>query len=1259
MSRSNWSYFRIGAELDAVKSFIGDDVVYGAAQASMSQVAVSSWGGNLNVPIDPKQNLIAQLALGIVTRGWPTLASTRVEQSVLAFCEATTGLQFAQRTSTSDFRWNLISHLDEGNGIDRTLASGLFPIDSRLTLRDDLAFGSETEYRIFKHVLEPAFGPAIGWVELQRPLATIIDDDAAQGSLSSVERVDFAFELEADGSDPMRLIVEVDGPQHLQAVQFHTDRSRDDLSRKAGWPTVRVRVSDPACAKRDAEGLRHTIEQLIKGSPFLTSLRNTSALDEDAPLPAVLLTRWPHAIQRTQLALLNALINGRLRFDQETWDIGVIERDARCAGLAIADLLAWLRHLGSLYGTPHLPAVRVTTYNATGVNIDPVEAGVPEREPFSLDVFHRTEPDDSHSQHDLLVDVAVRAFPLHRYRDDPYERLIQQSHAGTIVRTAPRSTGAESIKWPPAIAVQNVEEKNESLRFVLQQVFRKKDFREGQLAIIHRALNRQSTIGLLPTGAGKSLTFQLPALISPGMTIVIDPIKSLMQDQVDNLRAIGIHTAAVINSDRVAKERDRDARLMGNGDRRFVFIAPERLQIETFRNEMRRACSRFPTAYFVIDEAHCVSEWGHDFRTAYLRIGQLARELCRHAGQEPPILALTATASTSVLTDVQREIGIGEPSSIVSPATFDRPELSFHIVRSSKKEKERALASLLSHMEDHLLERLEPGQGQSNAPTALGDANVGVIVFCPHVNGSIGVSAVRDFISSNVPALPDRVEFYSGEMPKNFQPPNSAATSYSSDFHQRRALANDWARYKADVQRRFKRNQVPLLVATSAFGMGIDKPNIRYTIHFAMTKTIEDFAQQAGRAGRDGQPALCSIIFSDDAHTPPNDPLASGISSREAIDRMRRSHGEAGGDTGIVMFLHSLGYLGIEEEIADICAFYHQSIEPRMSGQLGLDGAQQIVVSKRDFPFAGIHGLTRSTNVRQQTSEDRILYRLSLLGIIDDYTVQYSASGNVYSLTVHAVSEADIRSNLAVYVQRYKLADGVQQVFKVMNASRRPHAVDRAVEALTTFVYEEIEKKRREGMANMRQLLRDSKTGEELRDGIRNFLDHNSYTDRVFKILSYRDDSAWWPIIDSVTSEDLAAQLLGQCQRGLEADPDHAGVRILAGLARAMRANRDLREIVDDLDAGLNRWFSVVDSDRQRAIDVARKIAWRLQAISPDLLESITELMVLERHNTIFARGAYRYIGNPDVALICASPILDSIQQTVAAIRTYHLELRT
>jgi ATP-dependent DNA helicase RecQ len=1250
-----WSYFRTGAELDAVKSVMGDDPAYRAAQASISQVALSSWG--TIVPVDPQHKLVAQLALGIITRGWPTLATAHVEQALLAHCEAITGMGFTRRASTTDLRWEINTNAEDIDGLVETLTAGLFPIDDRVSLRSDLPFGSEAEYRIFKRVLEPALGSAIGWMELQRPLSSILEEDSVQGSFSSAERVGFAFELDAGGPEPIRLIIEVDGPQHLQAVQARIDYVRDDRTRKAGWPTFRVRLNDPAQAKRDTEGLKQAIERRVRDAPFLISLLAKSAADAEVPLSAALLTRWPHAIQRTQLALLNGLISGRLRFDQETWDIGVIERDARCAALAISDLLAWLSHFGSLYEAPPLPVVRLTAYDATNLDLKPVEATVFSPAPFILDVNHGYVSDDSHLQHDLIVDVAVRAFPLHRYRNDPYERLLHESSAGTVVRTAPRST-AEAITWPPALPVRNAEDKGDSLVFMLQQVFRKEEFREGQMAIIRRALNRQSTIGLLPTGAGKSLTFQLPALISPGMTIVIDPIKSLMQDQVDNLRSIGIQSATAINSDQDGKDRDRETRLMGSGERRFVFISPERLQIQAFRNEIRQACSRFPVAYFVIDEAHCVSEWGHDFRTAYLRIGQLARELCQHHGQEPPILALTATASPSVLSDVQREIGLADPKDIVSPGSFDRKELRFHIVRATTGEKHLALRSLLQEMEGLLNNAPKPKS--LDIPTALGDADAGAIVFCPHVNGSLGVSGVRDYISNNVAALKDRVEYYSGEAPKNFRPPMShpgSPSASSNVFPDRRKLADAWALHKATVQRQFKGNQIPLLVATSAFGMGIDKPNIRYTVHFAMTKTIEEFAQQAGRAGRDRHPALCSVIFSDDTLSPSDDPLAAGISSREALARMNRIPRREARDSSVVMYLHSRGYLGIEEEIEDICAFYHQVIEARLEGQISFDGTIEAVVSKHDFPLGLVENAEAITSAtRDRTSEDRVLYRLSILGIISDYTVQYSIGSNVYTLALHAVSETELRANLATYVKRYKLQNGVEQVLRTMETSRRLHPIDRTIEALTTFVYEEIEKKRCEGMANMRQLLRDSRSGEDLRKKITDFLDHNVFTDRVFTLLSQLDESSWWPIIDSVTSEDQASQLLGQCQRALETDPDHPGLRILAGLARAMRGNRDLQEISDDLDTGLSRWAGAVGGDHRQVIQVARHIVRRLFAISPLVLETVTERMVVERQNNLFARAAYRYVPDRRLALICAAPILVSIQHGVAATRRYHLE---
>jgi ATP-dependent DNA helicase RecQ len=406
---------------------------------------------------------------------------------------------------------------------------------------------------------------------------------------------------------------------------------------------------------------------------------------------------------------------------------------------------------------------------------------------------------------DLAVDVSVGCHPTRRYPTDPLRGVLARREI--ILRTAQRQSGYLIESWPEPRSIAKPLAQKPSLEYFLQTLFRKREFRRGQLPIIDRVLRREDVIGLLPTGAGKSITFQLPALLSPGLTLVIDPIKSLMQDQVENLVTSGVMDAIQINSDTAANERSRREWQFSQGEYRLVFISPERLQIQKFRDLLAAATGKRPIAFVVVDEAHCVSEWGHDFRTAYLNLGRIAKDYCGRDAIRPPMVALTGTASESVLRDIQRELEVMDNHAIVRPANFERGELKFEIVPVPKHKKHQELARLISEL---IPEKL------GVEPDVLTSGACGGIVFCPHVDGDLGIFKVASNLSLNLPQFatgnhndpcPDQrlIGFYSGE------PPDALEMSQPV-----------YASCKARVQRAFKVGHIPLLVATSAFGMGID-----------------------------------------------------------------------------------------------------------------------------------------------------------------------------------------------------------------------------------------------------------------------------------------------------------------------------------------------------------------------------------------------------------------------------------------------------
>ena len=333
---------------------------------------------------------------------------------------------------------------------------------------------------------------------------------------------------------------------------------------------------------------------------------------------------------------------------------------------------------------------------------------------------------------------------------------------------------------------------------ILQKYYGYTSFRKGQENIIKSIINKEDVLAIMPTGGGKSICYQVPALCLDGMTIVISPLISLMKDQVDALKTMGVK-ALLINSSLSNSEYSKVLEDIDNDECKIIYIAPERLDNLEFVNIIRGK----NISQVAIDEAHCVSQWGHDFRVSYKKIPHFINKL----EKRPIVTAFTATASNEVREDIIRILNLHSPAVYITG--FDRENLSINIVKSSSKNK-----YILDYIENHKNE-----------------------------SGIIYASTRKEV--ENI---------YEGLLKRNY----SVAKYHAG-------LSND-ARH--EYQEKFINDDIKIMVATNAFGMGIDKPNIRWVLHYNMPQSIENYYQEIGRAGRDGEDSECVLLFSPgDIHT--------------------------------------------------------------------------------------------------------------------------------------------------------------------------------------------------------------------------------------------------------------------------------------------------------------------------------------------------------------------------------------------------------
>lgn len=927
-----------------------------------------------------------------------------------------------------------------------------------------------------------------------------------QGSQWSIlEQVDFAS-LQLRGASEVReanridfllvspdgeaVAVEIDGQQHEASKE--TDAVRDRALREAGIEVTRIPASDVR----------------VGGQQIENHLRRfMGATRVDQANPALLLAlRLGKLAHQTQVAIVQALLGGWLPINGP-WRIGVefpsaaaIDPDLAADALETAarDCAELLHRVCNLYGGGHdLPAV------TTGPS-----RNIPN--PDIVICFSGAE------EHRAMV-------PTFSVADIRFPSMI----------AAPR-TNAQPMKTDSP--------NREDMRYFLQYLFRKEDFREGQWETIDRTLRGLDSIVLLPTGGGKSIAFQLSALLRPGCCVVVDPILSLIEDQIDNLNKVGIDRCFE-NSSQIPSHirRIQEKRLR---DYLFVYVAPERLQMQDFRSALRELTVSMPVSEIAIDEAHCVSEWGHDFRTSYLRLSSNARNYCTSQGHvPPPVVALTGTASRMVLKNMQLDLEIQDFDAIITPKTFNREELDFIAIQSSIDESIPSLKGFIGML---------PGKfgfsGNSFFNTA-GNNTHSVIVFTSTINTPKGTEAIAKELRGHL-RIP--IETYSGSAPSG--------------------LTGGWNEMKKTAARRFKYNEIHMLVANKAYGMGVDKPNVRCTVHFGLPHSIEGFYQEAGRAGRDQSHALCGIVFAvnADSHTlldaaTPFGDIAASVTrgSGKYVPRAEQD------DVLQALWFHNQSFKGIAEEQRRLTETV------RALGDVGRE--RSVTLPWDDETEAGV---------------EKSLYRLSVIGAISDYTKDYSA--RTFTVRLAKVDHQHIIDNLSEYISNYQapLANNTRNdLSKQTHQSIQDFAIGAGAK-LIEFVYDHVEKSRRRALFEMLQAAQaaagnPTEGNQVLRERVLRHLEWSEFDDALQMVVDSNRGGldAIAGVFDQVDTPTAAGTLRGAVGRLLESYPDQPGLLIIRGVAEALARDSKQDTLRQDIQAALTYATSTYRIDREVIAD--------------------------------------------------------------------------
>ncbi|MGH3005675.1 MAG: RecQ family ATP-dependent DNA helicase [Gaiellaceae bacterium] len=967
-----------------------------------------------------------------------------------------------------------------------------------VTLDPSIAFGSDEERTFLVDWVPRALGSAAArWFTPQAPLDALV---AAAGlPAAGQRRVDFLV------APPWQkpFVVEIDGRQHDEAELV--DDGRDELLTAAGYDVVRIGADEVRA------GVGFGLDELVA---------RWEAPPHQGGTAHRLLAVAPAQTHRLVLALLEALAAGYL--GRERWVIEV--RDT--LEIALELLPAYLDLFAAadvLWGGGVLPN-EILVGNATG-----------------WQQYERNDEGYSVSgvsgevgELDVLIRLEVGASPLEDLR-------AESSGPEVVVRDAhlPVAVADPVYEGAGRIAVQTEGEEIEwALRVMLQAIFAKEDFREGQLDALFEVIEGRDCAVLLPTGAGKSLIYQLAGLVLPGRTLIVDPLVALMEDQVEGLRSHGIDRVAAISSF-TTQQGQREALLeqVASGHALFVFVAPERMQQKAFRSALRALSHTSLVNLAVVDEAHCVSEWGHDFRTSYLNLGRTLRDVCRDAaGMPPPILALTGTASRAVLRDVLIELEIERDSerSVVRPRSFDRAELRFNIIRAEPSEADAALTGFLRS----LPAKFNVPAGDFFRPRE--ERTYSGVVFCPWVNGEYGIVHVRRHLA---PVVGTEPAMYSGSAPRGFE--------------------DDWEEVKRSHASAFKSNASPLLVSTKAFGMGIDKGNIRYVLHYGIPGSIEGYYQEVGRAGRDRQRAECGLVLVEYDEARARRLLSEDVDLEQARSAYADVNRKDGDDITRQLFFHLRSFRGIARELEALDATIQQLDRLGRRGSVDMPMAPNASETRRGQPEP----------VLTRESQERALHRLVVLGVVRDYLVEWGA--RIFPVELAEIDSAGVVERLIGYVRRNQPGRVEAIRARAVGVTEKPldEVVLECARSLIEFVYDTVERSRRRSLREMWLAAREANGDGNgvFRQRILDYLSQGAIAPTLERLVdqpsfSYTD---WIDELIQIEAVDDAREMRGDSARLLSSYPDHPGLLLARGLSEALDDRGDLREFSSNVEASL------------------------------------------------------------------------------------------
>ena len=1067
-----------------------------------------------------------QILKNILQRGKPTIASRRLRNSFgLAVDETGLNLEPLPLISSQPVRWQRLIRGDQ--------KSGKYPAKF-----------------FFEELFQKHLGN-YGFVkQLTVPEVQIFDMTQVYVDQFQNRQVDFYI-------PQVGVIIEIDGAQHHSSTDI--DRLRDDFAASLGLRTFRFTAAEVSVESdafidkmkeltRYIELIDHQEQDGTIAPPNGITIRDyaehyaqSSGFDTDQRLQLT-------ASCRFQLLILELIERGAIRLGQSS-KVKLVNNDQIDFVLeAVEDLNELIANIFCLQGLD---------IGALKLEIEELDTLPSDRDSASLfiDFSIRERFDDRHQVNQDVIFVRTDYFDFYRVfpsgDSSSIKNLVLEDYDHF------KLSCAKPVEYELDLSPASAQ--RESLRYFLSNLFLPLlddvDFREGQVGIVGSALSRHSTIGLLPTGSGKSICYQLSAVLQPAVSFVICPIKSLMYDQKADLDAIGFSRSNYITSELSAGEKSRVQRDFGRGKYFYVFISPERFQTHAFRREMSSIGLDLAFAYAVIDEAHCLSEWGHDFRTSYLNLANTIEKFAPTASY----IGLTATASVNVLKDIQTEFSIPDEY-IRTPLNFTRDELAFHVIDDEGR-KADVLVELVASMEE-----------KWNLSGKDSDGKAGII-FTSTVNGNKGCHSLSGRLST---LLGMDVRYFSGSAPKG------------GGLH-----GEAFDRYKRQVQDDFKDNKYHLLAATKAFGMGVNKGNVAYTIHYGIPESMEALYQEAGRAGRDKRlfqsaPADCFVLLTKEADEQLLEKIWAQSTSVTDLKGYVKSLNR-NGDLNTNMSLMTANLDTINDEFKLLAKIYNHLYSNQELKIVTLS-ARQFGVEKAKF--------------------EKAIYRLSQLGIVSDWVIEDFFNGTL-EIEFQCPDIDSLESNIEDTVRKYDPAFKLEDIFasdneyyKVICERLNRGSIDKAqfiFLVLLLWSYDHFVYNRRQSQKNVydecvKVAGRGASAEAAFKVKLEGYFRHDKSSQRLLHLAENSADTVMWLSVfykdaDEEGSKELISEselntLSAQISRFLESYKDNQCLDYLSGLVRLAADQFDDMDGEIRMSASLDK---VINASRVSALTLIRE----------------------------------------------------------------------